>query len=53
MRIASLADYREAARRRLPPFLFEYVDGGSYAEATLRRNTHDLADLELRQRILR
>lgn len=50
---ASIADFREAARRRLPRFLFEYIDGGSYAEATLRRNVSDLADIALRQRVLR
>ena len=53
MIIASVADFREAARRRLPRFLFEYIDGGSYAEATLGRNVSDLADIALRQRVLR
>jgi L-lactate dehydrogenase (cytochrome) len=53
MIIASVADYREAARRRLPPFLFEYMDGGSFAEETLRRNVADLAAIPLRQRVLR
>lgn len=53
MRIASVADFREAARRRLPRFLFDYVDGGSYAEVTLRRNVADLAEVALRQRVLR
>lgn len=51
-RIASIPDFREAARRRLPHFLFEYIDGGSYAEATLRRNVADLSDIALRQRVL-
>ena len=50
---ASIPDFREAARRKLPRFLFEYIDGGSYAEATLRRNVSDLSDLALRQRVLR
>ncbi|TCP97400.1 L-lactate dehydrogenase (cytochrome) [Sphingomonas sp. PP-F2F-A104-K0414] len=49
---ASALDYRELARRRLPPFLFEYIDGGSYAEVTLRRNIADLEDIALRQRVL-
>jgi L-lactate dehydrogenase (cytochrome) len=51
--IASISDFRLAARRRLPKFLFEYIDGGSYAEATLRRNVDDLASIALRQRVLR
>ena len=53
MIIASIADFREAARRRLPRFLFEYIDGGSFAEVTLRRNIEDLAAIALRQRVLR
>jgi L-lactate dehydrogenase (cytochrome) len=53
MAIASVADFRTAAKRRLPRFLFDYIDGGSYAEVTLRRNVDDLADIALRQRVLR
>ena len=53
MKAASILDYRELARRRLPHFLFEYIDGGSYAEVTLRRNVADLEAVALRQRVLR
>lgn len=53
MKAASISDYRELARRRLPRFLFEYIDGGSYAETTLGRNVGDLRDVALRQRVLR
>jgi L-lactate dehydrogenase (cytochrome) len=53
MKAASALDYRELARRRLPPFLFEYIDGGSYAEVTLQRNVSDLRQIVLRQRVLR
>lgn len=53
MKIASVLDFREAARRRLPRFLFDYVDGGSFAEVTLARNAADLQEVALRQRILR
>ena len=52
MIISSTTDYREAARRRLPPFLFHYIDGGAYAEYTLRRNVEDLSEVALRQRVL-
>lgn len=52
MKAASIGDYREAARRRLPHFLFEYFDGGSYAERTLHANIADLQDIALRQRVL-
>ena len=53
MIISASTDYRAAAQRRLPPFLFHYVDGGAYAEHTLRRNVEDLAGIALRQRVLR
>ncbi|WP_277969231.1 FMN-dependent L-lactate dehydrogenase LldD [Sphingomonas echinoides] len=49
---AAVLDYRARAQRRLPPFLFEYLDGGSYAEVTLRRNVAVLEQLALRQRVL-
>ena len=34
MIVSSASDYREAARRRLPGFLFDYIDGGANAEQT-------------------
>lgn len=52
MIISSPSDYREAARRKLPPFLFHYIDGGAYAEQTLRRNVEDWQAIALRQRVL-
>jgi L-lactate dehydrogenase (cytochrome) len=50
---ANVSDYRALARARLPHFLFEYVDGGSYDEVTLRRNIEDLQAVALKQRVLR
>ena len=50
---ASVRDYRELARRRLPRQLFDYIDGGAYEESTLRANVDDLAGIHLRQRVLR
>jgi L-lactate dehydrogenase (cytochrome) len=50
---ASVGDYRALAKARLPHFLFEYIDGGSYDEVTLRRNVEDLRSVALRQRVLR
>jgi len=49
----SIADYRALAKARLPHFLFEYLDGGSYDEVTLARNVEDLRAVALRQRVLR
>ena len=53
MIVSSTTDFREAARRKLPRFLFDYIDGGAYAERTLGRNVSDLADIALRQRVLK
>jgi L-lactate dehydrogenase (cytochrome) len=49
---ANVTDYRALARARLPHFLFEYLDGGSYDEVTLTRNVEDLQSIALRQRVL-
>jgi L-lactate dehydrogenase (cytochrome) len=53
LRAASVSDYRELARRRLPKIFFEYIDGGSYAETTLARNVADMEAIALRQRVMR
>ena len=53
MIIASPLDFREAARRRLPRFLFDYADGGANVEETLQRNCTDLSKIALRQRVLK
>ncbi|MFR3708185.1 MAG: alpha-hydroxy-acid oxidizing protein [Enterobacter hormaechei] len=53
MIISAASDYRAAAQRILPPFLFHYIDGGAYAEYTLRRNVEDLSEVALRQRVLK
>jgi L-lactate dehydrogenase (cytochrome) len=52
-RAANVIDYRALAKSRLPHFLFEYLDGGSYDEVTLRRNVEDLQSIGLKQRVLR
>jgi L-lactate dehydrogenase (cytochrome) len=53
VKAAAVIDYRNLALRRLPHFLFEYLDGGAYDEVTLRRNMEDLRGIALRQRVLR
>jgi len=45
MKAASVQDYRRLAKKRVPHFLFEYLDGGSYAEVTKERNRADLESL--------
>ncbi|MCL6741247.1 FMN-dependent L-lactate dehydrogenase LldD [Sphingomonas sp. RB56-2] len=50
---ASVGDFRALAKARLPHFLFEYIDGGSYDEVTLRRNIENLQSVTLKQRVMR
>lgn len=50
---ASVSDYRALAKARIPHFLFEYIDGGSYDEVTLTRNVEDLRAVALKQRVMR
>jgi L-lactate dehydrogenase (cytochrome) len=50
--IQSISDLRDLARRRIPKAIFDYADGGSYDERTLRRNASDLDDLTFRQRVM-
>ena len=51
-RVASIGDFREEARRRLPRFLFDYADGGAFSEQTMRHNESDLQRIMVRQRVL-
>lgn len=53
MIVSSPQDYRNAARKKLPQFLFDYIDGGANSEITLDRNSSDLQQIELRQRVLK
>ncbi|HXD46004.1 MAG TPA: alpha-hydroxy acid oxidase [Pseudolabrys sp.] len=48
----SIEDLRQLARRRVPKAFFEYADGGSYSESTLRANRADLETIRLRQRVM-
>jgi L-lactate dehydrogenase (cytochrome) len=50
--VTCIEDLRQTARRKVPQSFFEYAEGGSYAEETLRANRADLERIKLRQRIL-
>ncbi|MBI1239010.1 MAG: L-lactate dehydrogenase [Alphaproteobacteria bacterium] len=52
-RPVSVSDYRTLAQQRLPKVLFDYVDGGSYAERTLAANVADFGQYHFRQRVMR
>jgi len=48
----TIGDLKELARRRIPKAIFDYADGGSYEERTLRRNALDLDAMTFRQRVM-
>jgi len=50
--ITCIEDLRALARRRVPKAFFDYADGGSYSESTLRANRADLEAIRLRQRVM-
>jgi len=49
--VTNVEDLRQLAKRRVAKAIFDYVDRGSYDEATLRANRADLEALTLRQRV--
>jgi L-lactate dehydrogenase (cytochrome) len=44
---------REKAKKRMPRFAFEYLDGGCNEDINLRRNTDELQEVQLMPRYLR
>ncbi|NML76628.1 alpha-hydroxy-acid oxidizing protein [Rhizobium sp. S-51] len=52
MTLVNIHDFRDLARRRLPKIFFDYIDGGSFEEETMRANRADFAGFELRQNVL-
>lgn len=47
------ADYRRLAKKRLPRFLFDYIDGAAGEEVSMLRNVNELQQICLRQRVMR
>jgi L-lactate dehydrogenase (cytochrome) len=52
-RFPSVDDLRAGARRRIPGFVFDFLDGGCNDNVNLGRNRSDLGDVELRPFYLR
>jgi (S)-mandelate dehydrogenase len=52
MDLACVSDLRVRAKRRLPHFVFDYLDGGAGSEAGVRRNEQAFTDLLLNPRAL-
>jgi L-lactate dehydrogenase (cytochrome) len=46
-------DYKKIAKKRLPNFLFDYIEGGAIAEQTLNANTDDIKNITLKQRVMK
>lgn len=46
-RFPSIEDLRQRARKRIPRFAFEYLDGGCNEDVNLHRNTSDIRKVEL------
>lgn len=53
MIISAPTDFKKAARRRLPRFLYDYIDAGAFDELTYGRNRADFQNIALRQRVLK
>jgi len=51
-RYPSVSYLRQRARKRIPGFAFDYLDGGCNEEVNLRRNRDDLRDIQLMPRYL-
>jgi L-lactate dehydrogenase (cytochrome) len=49
----SIEHLRERARRRVPRFAFEYLEGGCFSEVNLRRNTEEIREVRLHPWYLR
>ena len=50
---ATALDYRRLAEKKLPRFLFDYIDGGANDEITLAANVSDFQQIGLRQQVMR
>ena len=52
-RYPSVESLRDKARRRMPRFAFEYLDGGCNEDVNLHRNTSELREVRLEPRYIR
>ncbi len=52
-RYPDISYLRDRAKRRIPRFAFEYLDGGCNAEVNLHRNTAEIREVQLRPYYLR
>jgi L-lactate dehydrogenase (cytochrome) len=52
-RYPSIDDLRNKARKKIPKFAFEYLDGGCNEDVNLHRNTSELREVQLKPNYLR
>ncbi|MBX9964138.1 MAG: alpha-hydroxy-acid oxidizing protein [Burkholderiales bacterium] len=52
MNAYNISDLRDAARRRLPKTIFEFIDGGAFDEVSLRANQADFEKRRFMTRVL-
>lgn len=52
-RYPSVDDLRNKAKKKIPRFAFEYLDGGCNEDVNLHRNTSDLREVQLKPNYLR
>ena len=48
----NVEDFRKLAKKKLPSPIFHYIDGGSYDEVTLKRNTDSFNKCDLIPNVL-
>ncbi len=49
----SIESLRERAKKRMPAFAFEYLDGGCNENINIRRNTDEIREIQLKPRYLK
>ncbi|SFF89667.1 L-lactate dehydrogenase (cytochrome) [Salegentibacter agarivorans] len=49
----SIESLRERAKKRMPGFAFEYLDGGCNENINIRRNTDEIREIQLKPRYLK
>ncbi|UXM96405.1 alpha-hydroxy-acid oxidizing protein [Bartonella sp. HY329] len=50
--LLDIADFKKAAKRRVPKMFFDYADSGAWTESTYRANEDDFKQIKLRQKVL-
>ena len=51
-RYPSIEDLRQKAKRRMPKFAFEYLEGGCNSEINLARNTAEIREVRLQPKYI-